>query len=171
LIVASPTAQKTPDLSAWPTKQQAAELIGISTKFLEGLVKSKRIQQKMWRRPTGGPRVAVLHPGDCERERRKRNPDSPAFVLPPEPPSPPSKALVPQQPPDLMERFLALLAGSSQTTPTVRIAEKFTLSITEASALSGWPQAHLRRLIADEKLPATRTGAGWRIRRSDLRKL
>jgi excisionase family DNA binding protein len=33
------------------------------------------------------------------------------------------------------------------------------------------PLPHIRRLMQEGKLPAMRTGAGWRIRRTDLERL
>ncbi len=35
-----------------------------------------------WRRPEGGPKIAVYDPSDVERLRQERNPEAPAFVHP-----------------------------------------------------------------------------------------
>jgi excisionase family DNA binding protein len=54
--------------------------------------------------------------------------------------------------------------------PRVPLPEKLFLTISEASEVSGLPQAYLLRQIRDGKLPTIKTG-GHRIRRTDLEKL
>jgi excisionase family DNA binding protein len=165
-----------PNYSTWLNKQQAADALGVSTKTIEQLAKDKKLQQAYWKRPETGAKVSVYHPADVERLRKERSPDAPPFVLPPgaeEQQTSTTALAVPS-----MERFFRAIAAaaaggseSSQNRSEVRIAERLYLTIPEAANFSGLPQAHLRRLMKDEKLEALRTGAGWRIRRSDLEKL
>ena len=42
------------DYSTWLTKQQAAEVIGVSTKLIEALAKEKKLQAAKWKRPESG---------------------------------------------------------------------------------------------------------------------
>src|SRR4029450_12274543 len=55
------------DYSTWMTKQQAADAIGVTTKPIERLAQSKHLEQARWKRPTGGPRLAVYNPDDVAR--------------------------------------------------------------------------------------------------------
>lgn len=72
-----------PDYSQWPTKQQVADILQISTKSVEALANSSKLQTAMWKRPTGGPKIAVYHPADVESEREWRFPGTAStFVVP-----------------------------------------------------------------------------------------
>jgi excisionase family DNA binding protein len=55
----------------------------------------------------------------------------------------------------------------SQAAP-LSIADKLTLSLMEASQLSGLSRNHLRQAIEDKKLKARIIGRGWRVKRDDL---
>jgi excisionase family DNA binding protein len=55
----------------------------------------------------------------------------------------------------------------SQAAP-LSIADKLTLSLVEASQLSGLSRNHLRQAIEDKKLRARIIGRGWRVKREDL---
>lgn len=174
---------QSPDYSTWPTKQEAAAVIGVSTKFIEQLAKEKKMQSAKWKRPETGAWVSVYHPDDVDRLRKERNPDAPPFVLLPA--SPGDDA--PHSPTDITQavavrdpatEFLQALAAAvvgpgSQNSGrhSVRIAERLFLTLPEAAEYSGLPQAHLRRLMTDGKLTGVKTGSGWRIRRADLEKL
>jgi excisionase family DNA binding protein len=48
------------------------------------------------------------------------------------------------------------------------LAHKLTLSLVEASQLSGLSRNHLREAIEDRKLKARIIGRGWRVKRDDL---
>jgi excisionase family DNA binding protein len=166
-----------PNYSHWPTKQQAAETIGISTKTLEKLAADKLIQQASWKRPETGANVRVYNPDDVNRIRLERNPEASPFVMPPESPAPKkaktdtrSTALaIPHQ----ADQFLRALASMSQNSQKsdVRISERLFLKIPEASEYTGLPQSDIRRMMAEGKIEGRRTGAGWRIRRADLEKI
>lgn len=56
------------------------------------------------------------------------------------------------------------LLGRSQ----VGVADKLTLSLVEASQLSGLSRGHLRQAIEAKKLRARIIGRGWRVKREDL---
>ncbi len=173
-----------PDYSHWLTKQQAADAIGCSTKTVEQLAKEKRLHAAMWRRPEGGPRIAVYHPGDVDLIRKEKNPDAEPFMVRVE--AEPLADSAPAQStalaaPNSAEQFMRVLlavAGASQssekkfsTFSEVRLSERLFLTIPEAADYSGLPQSHIRRLMGEGKLEAMKTGAGWRIRRVDLEKL
>lgn len=154
-----------PDYSHWLTKAQAAEIIGVSTKTIEALAKNRQLHQARLRRP-GKPAIVVYHPDDVERVRRARNPDAEPFTLPPEPPP---TAIARRS--DAPQALLSWLQGLHLQPGAVRVSERLFLTIPEASDYSGLPQTYLRRLLAEGKLKGLKTGAGWRIKRSDLEAL
>lgn len=69
----------------------------------------------------------------------------------------------------LEEAFLAFLQSKTPGS-SVPIERRIFLTISESAEFSGLPVAFLRRLIASGKLKALRTGAGWRVSRSELEK-
>ena len=75
-------AWRPPTIPTWLTKQQAATAIGVTTKTVERLAQDQKLQQASWRRPTGGPEVAVYHPADVARLAKERRPGAAPFVLP-----------------------------------------------------------------------------------------
>src|SRR5690242_7615945 len=105
------------DYSTWLTKQQAAEVLEVSTKTIEQYAKTGDLQQADWRRPEGGPRIVVYHPRDVERLRKERNPEAPAFILPAEDkPAAASKEIAVRQPtPEQFMRAFAAAVATSQT--------------------------------------------------------
>jgi|SRR5215216_3473500 len=52
--------------------------------------------------------------------------------------------------------------------PVVSLADKLTLSLAEASALSGLSRSFLTGAIHERKLKAAKRGRGWNIKRADL---
>jgi excisionase family DNA binding protein len=58
--------------------------------------------------------------------------------------------------------------GSGGAPRGVPVFEKLTLSLIEASQLSGLSRNHLRQAIEDRKLKARIIGRGWRVKRDDL---
>lgn len=54
--------------------------------------------------------------------------------------------------------------------PSVPVADKLLLTISEAQALTGLSREFLREAIASGELKAKVIGKGWRIKRSDLDK-
>src|SRR5262249_22282995 len=156
------------DYSKWHTKQQAADIIGVSTKTIEQLAKTPDLEQAIWKRPKGMP-IAVFNPGDVTRLAHERHPQRPY-----EPPAngngdppidvAPSMELAVQ--PDA-GRFLTWLQEQfSVALPHT----KLFLTVREAAAVSGLPIEYLLRELRAGRLAAIKSG-GWRIRRADLEKL
>lgn len=177
---ASQTSQKMPkDYSAWLSKQQAADAIGCSTKFVEQLVKDRKIQHAMWRRPDGGPRIAVYHRQDVERIRKKRNPDAPPFVLPPDSQNSQSSqksetALIPARSGDSQSSqngvvMLAQMLEHISSQSSEKWPPPLFLTTDEAVRYSGLSAAYLHRLVSEGKLKRISEGLrGHRYRRADL---
>jgi excisionase family DNA binding protein len=68
--------------------------------------------------------------------------------------------------PEMRERMLA--AFEAMASP-VRLVDKLTLSLTEASLLSGLSRGHLRTAIGEGKLKAKIVGRGWKVKPDELR--
>lgn len=181
-----------PDYSTWLTKDQAAAAIGVSTKTIETFAKDGQLQQTVWRPQNRGAARAVYHPDDVARiaQARQRGP-LPAFVVPAS--TGPANgnghgaiqtltsasSVVPTGEDVLRLVFAAALRQlTSDPAPTsessAKPSETHTLyvSVKEAAAILGLPQADVRRLIHDGDLNHRVTGRGGiRIRRRDLEAL
>lgn len=155
------------DTETWLTKKEAADTLNIGEKTIERYVAKGKIQQS-WRKVEGRRPIAVYNPTDIEKLKPEHF--RAEFVeIEPE-----TKAVAKAAPPPLAARngaemfqFLAAAMGSAQT---VALKEKLFLTVEEAAAYSGLPQAYLRRLIAEEKLAVIRSGKSF-IRRKDLETL
>ncbi len=55
--------------------------------------------------------------------------------------------------------------------PGVPVERRIFLSLAESAQFSGLPVGYLRKLMADGMVKAVRTGAGWRIPRTELERL
>ena len=149
-------------------------MIGVSTKQIERFAQDKVIQSARWKRPEGGARISVYHPGDVERVARERNPDAEPFVLPPAVNGSKAVAVRQSSPEEVMEALAKALSQTSQTRLGVRLSERLYLTIPEAAEYTGLGVGYLRALIAAGTLSVIE-GAGTRganvLRRADLEKL
>jgi excisionase family DNA binding protein len=59
-------------------------------------------------------------------------------------------------------------ANGTSAASITDLAHKLTLSLMEASQLSGLSRGHLRQAIEEKKLKARIIGRGWRMKRADL---
>ncbi len=176
------------DYATWLTKQQAADAIGVTTKTVEQLAKDRKLEQGFWRRPTGGPLLAVYNPDDVARIALERHPTPAPFVLPPgtaaAPPangngrqtadSSAGQALArpssTTSADDLLQAFFERVARLAALAPASQSSQKSILTVEEAAAASGWSQTYLRRAIKDGRLKAEKD-RGWKIRQRDLEAL
>jgi excisionase family DNA binding protein len=55
--------------------------------------------------------------------------------------------------------------------PGVPVERRIFLSLAESAQFSGLPAGYLRKLMAEGMVKAVRTGAGWRIPRTELERL
>jgi len=164
--------QPTRDYSTWPTKQQAANLIGVSTKTIENYVKDGKIKQAKWKRPAGGPKLAVYNPEDVNRLAHRM---SAAVIVDSPGAAPPASGagggtsgheqLAPIGPAlngaALIETILRTLQKTSET------SEKLFLTIPEAAQFTGLTETYIRRACQAGTLAAIKDG-GWKIKRTAL---
>ena len=71
---------------------------------------------------------------------------------------------------EMFKRLPSMLppAPNGHTQTPIPVADKLTLSLVEASQLSGLSRGHLREAIEAKKLKARIIGRGWKVKRDDL---
>jgi len=152
-------------------KKQAAEFLGITPRTLERHMSAGRIAYEMRRGKTG--EEAYFDPASVERFRADHlSPVIPGKV------EEASQALATTSPVSLARQaptsqnghqFAAMIAAAINSAPSISdLAHKLTLSLVEASQLSGLSRNHLRAAIEAKKLKARIIGRGWKIKRDDL---
>jgi excisionase family DNA binding protein len=152
-------------------KKQAAEFLGITPRTLERHMSAGRIAYEMRRGKTG--EEAYFDPASVERFRA----DHLAPVIPGKVEEA-SQALATTSPVSLARQaptsqnghqFAAMIAAAINSAPSISdLAHKLTLSLVEASRLSGLSRNHLRAAIEAKKLKARIIGRGFRVKREDL---
>lgn len=171
------------DLTAWLPIVDAARTIGCSTRTVERLGRARKLEQRL-RRQEGTPPVAVYNPDDVARIAQERRPAPAPFVLGALPPAHGNGRGLSTQPAGIVNRspaagddpirqlaaaFQAFLLSPPSPPVSASVAETLYVTVTEAAAILGLPQADVRRLIQDGDLNARQTGRGGiRIRRKDL---
>ena len=180
-----------PDLATWLTKQQAADALGVSTKTIESLAKDGKLQQARWRRPEGGPALAVFHPAEVHQmAQARRGTGGTAYVVPDPAVAPANgnghavEALtitVPPAPADLDPMVVwatawltAWTARTSQTSATSQTSQKsptIYLTLRAAAAFTGLRPKFLKRMIDQGTLSAIQDGRVWKVRKKDLEAL
>ncbi len=160
-----------PDYATWLTKAQAAEALHVSTKTIEKYAQARQIEQALYRRPTGGPKLAVYNPADVERLRHPA-PAAP-FVVPAATSAVRTRALAPVNgtPPggEDLARFADVLRTLALSEPRKSETTVF-LTLDAAAAFTGLTVTRLRRQCQQGTLPAIKDH-GWKIRRADLANL
>jgi hypothetical protein len=152
----------------WPTKDQAAKLIGVSVKTLERYADDNKLEQKLRSRPGGSP-IAVFNPRDVERMASERAAaEGQPFVMPARSESETVPALHNAAiAPYVKEQLDALAAAVKPDALHVALAEKPRVTMTEAIAL-GFTRENLREMVENGKLENVGTPHRYRFRRRDL---
>jgi hypothetical protein len=164
----SKTTNKNLNYDGWMTKQEAAAYLGLAEKTLDRMAESGKIQ-KAKRKRAGMPALAVFHPGDLANIKAARDEEqTPPFVLPANGTGRELQPATQQQTATALVQ--ALTAITERITAPAELKEPFFLTLKQARAVSGLPSSYLRQhFIAAGR--AVKTGAGWRIRRTDLEQL
>jgi excisionase family DNA binding protein len=151
-------------------KQEAADFLGISVRTLERHVARGELSVSYTRGSQG--RERTFDRG--ELERFKESQAATTYVarprVAPVASDGASTALVPVERAralQLTERKERRQLASSEVTIT-DLAAKLMLTRAEAARLSGLPRTLIKAAIAEGKLNAHLTGAGWRVKRADL---
>jgi excisionase family DNA binding protein len=168
------------------TKEQAAEILNMTTRAVERYTKQNRLSATYERgrtRPVPtydeaevrALAASLLHPAQPAISNSDRSDNSDRDVV-----IPPSQALeraggeqgIAMFAPLVADALAANLAqgnGIPRTLSPADLAHKLTLSITEAAALAGLSANHLREAIKAGKLKAKIVGRGYKVRPDYLR--
>ena len=165
-------------------KQEAAALVGCSVRTLLRLVDQGKLAHLPKRRPADETLFDV-----AELDRYSREVEASAagvvsgVVVPGTPGTPDESQALARRNGRVSLSPVTLDTGDALDTPEmrgrmlrafeamaspVRLADKLTLSLSEAALLSGLSRAHLREAIAAKKLKARIIGRGFKVKRSDL---
>ena len=150
------------DLSSWPSKPEAAKLLGISERTLDRMVKLKAYPEVRLRARKGLKPEPVVNPDDVARmmEEGKR-----AVVMPRE-------TALQLRPPVDDSAGIARMLGALATVvlPSLEAAkdkERLWLNLKQASEYSGFSMALLQRAASRGLIEAVKDN-GWKIRRAAL---
>jgi len=157
------------------TKDEVAELLEVSTRQVERFTSAGRLSATYERGTTR--KVPVYVRSEVERlkgEIENTTHARPAFV--PAESQQTGIATISDRGASQLSELVAILrdaADSSrqredQPASITDLAHKLTLSLMEASQLSGLSRGHLRQAIGEKKLKARIIGRGWRVKREDL---
>ncbi len=157
------------------TKDEVAELLEVSTRQVERFTSAGRLSVTYERGTTR--KVPVYVRSDVERlkdEIENTTHARPAIV--PSESQQTGIATISDRGASQLSELVAILrdaADSSrwredQPASITDLAHKLTLSLMEASQLSGLSRNHLRQAIEEKKLRARIIGRGWRVKREDL---
>ena len=174
-------------------KKDAAKYLGISTRTLEWHVKQKNIGARKVRGKTGeiadfdegelrklkaqiderrAPVHAVLRESHESHDTEPRNMTGLARLsdVSPEDFMQMLARAYTAGVSEVMQRLPAMLpaAPNGHTSAAIPLTDKLTLSLVEASQLSGLSRNHLRAAIEAKKLKARIIGRGFRVKREDL---
>ncbi len=174
-------------MSQTKNKQDAAAYIGVSVRTLLRLVDQGKLAHLPKRRPA---EETLFDDGELDRYKREVEAGVAGIVSGFVMPDVPGTRDTPTESKEIARRNgsvslspVTLGTGDALDTPEmrgrmlqafeamaspVRLADKLTLSLSEAALLSGLSRGHLRDAIAAKKLKARIIGRGWRVKRADL---
>jgi excisionase family DNA binding protein len=149
------------------TKEQAARFLGVTVRSLQRHTQAGRLSVK-YERNRRGTMSAIYDRAELKafKQQLQQPVNKPALA------GADSTALawIPQAE-DFPQRLLEALEAfrsKPSSPPPVSLSEKLTLSLSEASQLSGLSRQMLAGYIKAKKLKAQILGRGWRIKRADL---
>lgn len=146
-------------------KKEAAAYLGRSTRAVERAVAAGKLGVRYNKERHGY--AAVFDPSEVRRYRMEIEDPFPRrpHVEPPVPMTPVAPYTQPTQ---ILRGFAGTLEARPSCAPSVSVVDKITLSLAEASALSGLSEDFLLQAIRDKQLKAFKHGLEWRIKRADL---
>lgn len=170
LFVGILTGMRKEQYAGWPSPTEVADRLGVSLKTIERAVERGEIQ-KAYRKMPGRRAAVVLNPDDVDRySAASVQPE--AFMMPADTGEPApnghGKALA-VRPPVTMAALPAMfeyLQSIARPAPVT-----LYLDVKAAAEYSGLPISTIRMLIDSDRLPAMKTGRGFRVRRKDLEAL
>lgn len=156
------------DTSAWPTKDEARyELGGLSLSQLNNLIKAKRLEVRLRKRPNQPP-IGVINPVDLAKEKEMRAQIRPHVM--PAAGAAGSQELELTRPADLAPTVFDWKKGFAEVIrggEAVPLAQKPRVTLREAVAL-GFQAEDLRNRVKAGQLENVGTSHRYRFRRRDL---
>lgn len=148
------------------SKREAAELIGLSTRGIERAVRRGHLTVQY--RDSKHGKKAWFRPEDLERFRRRQETNGPVGFTSgiPEHPFPPGPAIGTVIP--MVEMEPRRKQEPEKHTNAVPIADRLTLTLSDAVQLSGLPRSFITQNIRSGKLKAIRIGRAWHVKRAEL---
>lgn len=164
-------SHKPQELSAWLTKDQAAEALHASVSTIERMIRRGELENAH-RTTKGRKPETVCNPAQIAA--RIEQPSNPGYLTPGSAsatgtPATASLAQVTKTPGPAQAPIQALLAALSQAIAPPRPAKYYTLE--QAGKATGLSVQYLRRIIKAGSLSAIRDGRVWKIRERDLSQL
>jgi helix-turn-helix protein len=149
-------------------KREAAEFLNLSTRAVERAVARGKLGVRYKKNKHGY--VALFNPSELRRYKSGLEVPLPRrpFV---EPVTPTTPTTPDKQSPLMLGSAVTLSDSLNErggSGPVVPLADKLTLSLSEASSLSGLSQEFLLQSIRKDKLKAFKHKKFWRIKRADL---
>jgi excisionase family DNA binding protein len=145
------------DFATWIPKVDVATSLGVAERTIDRKIKKLRLRVAQRDVPGRRP-IIVLHPDDAEKLK--------AQMVSPVPMEPDqgdgTEVVVRSALPPAARDLVAAVLGTMPYPP-----RPLFLSLKEAAAYSGLPQAYLRRLIQQKELPAI-DSSGYRISKKAL---
>src|SRR5579883_2748009 len=161
-------------------KQQAAEFLGVSVRALERYVQQGRISVKYEKgktRPTANFDASELEAFKAELNQPTVKPSVESRQTPTEVQQQTDKPVLytgeiaevdDSSVIEKMETIIEGMLAKGEQEPTVPIADKLLLTLTEAQLLTGLSKQFLLSAIQQGTLKAKTIGRSWRVKRSDL---
>ena len=149
-------------------KKEAAEFLNLSTRAVERAVSRGKLGVRYEKHKHG--HVALFNPNELRRYKSGLEVPLPRHPWV-EPLTPTTPTTPDKQSPLIMGSVMTLSNSINERTGgglAVPLADKLTLSIFEASSLSGLSQKFLLQSIRKNKLKAFKHEKDWRIKRADL---
>jgi excisionase family DNA binding protein len=151
-----------PELKSWTPKLEVVSRLGISIKTLDRMITSGKIEQAYIAIPGRRP-MPVLNPSDVAKlEATTVQPKPFVMAAAPEGGSAGTELAV-RSSAAAVPALVELLQAVARPAP-----QPLFLTMDESAQYSGLPVATLKQFVANGKLPALKTGRGWRIRKQDL---
>ncbi len=150
-------------------KKEAAEYLGLSTRAVERAVTRGKLRVQYKKHKRG--HLAIFNPEEVRCYKMQLETPYPQRPFTEPPATPPTSTG--QQAPLMLGNVIPLSDASEQRPfdpqpALVRVADKLTLSLSEAASLSGLSQEFLLQAIRDKQLKAFKHERDWRIKRADL---
>jgi excisionase family DNA binding protein len=149
------------------SKRQAAELVGLSTRGIERAVRRGHLAVQY--RDSKHGKKAFFKPQDLDRFRQRQEAAGPVGFtsgIPghPFPPNPAIGTVIPVVEMEPRPRK----QEPQKNLNTVAIADRLTLTLSDAVQLSGLPRSFIAQNIRSGKLKALKIGRVWYVKRTEL---